>query len=246
MGLFIYAFCFNYDKKIAGLASLSPEKWSFGNNKNYEILKKYIDQTFLILEKENGILEDDQFALFNTGLYTPYYEPIMGYFTLNPNKGKQKWFLDGFYSSYQLSIMGVVGSPPRVNYFAKPEDFIFDVNCGIMPHYQHVFNGVDNYPLIPEVVRESQNQEMIFSSAIDRAKHMIRANYKTAVPQYSNGRIRLLIPIYLVSASQPDFALAISKNEAGNQYLGHTCLSLQTAYMSARLIARPDSTWLTP
>ena len=95
-------------------------------------------------------------------------------------------------------------------------------------------------------MRESSNKAMLFDGAVKRAKHMIDANYKTAVPQYYKGRIQLLIPICLVSESVPDLALVVSKNDAGNQYLGHTCLTLDMAYNNARLIARPDSAWLKP
>lgn len=84
-----------------------------------------------------------------------------------------------------------------------------------------------------------------FNGAVEHAKHMIDANYKTAVPQYYNGGIQLLIPIYLLNrASAPDLALVVSK-ECG-VYYGHTCLTLEMAYNNARLIARPDSSWLTP
>ncbi|MDY2966747.1 MAG: DUF3825 domain-containing protein [Vescimonas coprocola] len=55
-----------------------------------------------------------------------------------------------------------------------------------------------------------------------------------------------MIPICLVSESVLDLALVVSKNAAGNQYLGHTCLTLDMAYNNARLIARPDSAWLKP
>ena len=39
-----------------------------------------------------------------------------------------------------------------------------------------------------------------------------------------------MIPICLVSESVLDLALVVSKNAAGNQYLGHTCLTLDMAY----------------
>lgn len=87
---------------------------------------------------------------------------------------------------------------------------------------------------------------MLFDGAIKHAKNMINANYKTAVPQYYKGKIQLLIPICLIRENVPDLALVVSKNEAGNQYLGHTCLTLDMAYNNARLIARPDSLWLKP
>ena len=68
----------------------------------------------------------------------------------------------------------------------------------------------------------------------------------TAVPQYYKGKIQLLVPICLINENAPDLALVVSKNEFGNQYLGHTCLTLDMAYNNARLIARPDSSWLKP
>lgn len=184
--------------------------------------------------------------MFNTGLYTVYYEPIFTYFTKNKIPDRQIWYLDGFYTSYQLSMMGIVNWPKRANYFNDPSSLVFDTNCDIFPQYPHIFGDPVNFLRIPEAERESPNKTMLFDGAVKRAKHMIDANYKTAVPQYYKGRIQLLIPICLVSESIPDLALVVSKNEAGNQYLGHTCLTLDMAYNNARLIARPDSAWLKP
>ncbi len=76
MKLFQFAFCFDYDKKINTLSNLCPEKWSFGSNSDNVILKNYIDHTLEKVYGENKVIE-------------------------NQNKNKQKWFLDGFYTSYQ-------------------------------------------------------------------------------------------------------------------------------------------------
>lgn len=248
MRLFDFAFCYEYEKKIQNLSGICPEKWSFGGNSDNTILKNYIEHTFSKLheEEKDKILTENTYALFNTGLYTVYYEPIFAYFTKNKIPGRQIWYLDGFYTSYQLGMMGVVNLPQRANYFKIPSDLVFDTNCNIVPQYPHIFGDAENFLRIPESVRESPNKTMLFDGAIKRAKHMIDANYKTAVPQYYRGRIQLLIPICLVSESIPDLALVVSKNDTGNQYLGHTCLTLDMAYNNARLIARPDSAWLKP
>ena len=121
-----------------------------------------------------------------------------------------------------------------------------DTNCEIIAQYSHIFSDPENFLRIPESVRESSNKILLFDGAIKRAKQMINANYKTAVPQYYKGKIQLLIPICLINENIPDLALVVSKNEAGIQYLGHTCLTLDMAYNNARLIARPDSIWLKP
>lgn len=246
MRLFQFAFCSDYDRKISTLSNLCPEKWSFGSNSDNVILKNYIDHTLEKVYEENKVIEKEDCALFNTGLYTKFYEEIYAYFVRNQNEGRQKWFLDGFYTSYQTSNMSVTDRPQRANYFTNPSDLVFDTNCEIIPQYAHIFNDPENFLRIPDSVRESSNKTMLFDGAIQRAKRMINANYKTAVPQYYKGKIQLLIPICLINENVPDLALVVSKNQTGTQYLGHTCLTLDMAYNNARLIARPDSLWLKP
>lgn len=143
-------------------------------------------------------------------------------------------------------MMGIANFPERANFFSQPEALVFDTNCEIVPQYKHIFSDPENFLRIPESIRESPNKILLFDGAITRAKHMINANYKTAVPQYYKGKIQLLIPICLINENKPDLALVVSKNDAGNKYLGHSCLSLDMAYNNARLIARPDSAWLHP
>lgn len=245
MQLFDFAYCPNYDTKIAILATLCPEKWSFGANSDNVILKNYMKHTFSKVEEEGKILiEPSKYALLNTGLFTQRYEPVFAYFEPNRNPDKQAWCLTGFQTKYQLGLLGITEFPSRANYFQNPADFVFDVNCEIIPQYGHIFDDPENFSRIPESVRDNPAKRFIFDGAIERAKLMINANYKTAIPQYYKGKIQLLIPICLTSENAPDLALVVSKND--NTYLGHTCLTLDMAYNNARLIARPDSIWLKP
>ncbi len=246
MKLFEFAYCPSFERKINNLASICPEKWSFGTNKDNMILKNYITHTFMKVYEENKLINSNTFSVFNTGLFTQFYEPIFAYFSENRIPEMQKWFFDGFYTSYQLANLGISEFPKRANYFSNPSELVFDTNCDIVPQYQHIFSDQENFLRIPESIRETPNKTMLFDGAIKRAKSMIDANYKTAVPQYYKGKIQLLVPICLISENKPDLALVVSKNDAGNQYLGHTCLTLDMAYNNARLIARPDSSWLKP
>lgn len=149
-------------------------------------------------------------------------------------------------TSYQLVRMEITTMPKRANYFSNPAELVFDVNCDIIPQYQHIFGKTENFMRIPESVRESSRRSIQFDGAISYAKKMINANYKTAVPQYYKGRIQLLIPICLINEGIPDLAMVVSKSPTGDIYLGHTCLTLDMAYNNARLIARPESMWLHP
>lgn len=59
-------------------------------------------------------------------------------------------------------------------------------------------------------------------------------------------RIQLLMPIYLEldSNSLPDFALVLTPSD--NSYIPETILELEEVYQDARLIAKPDESWLNP
>lgn len=83
--------------------------------------------------------------------------------------------------------------------------------------------------------------------AVDLSIKRVSWNFKTAVPQYYPRvkKLQLLLPICLASDDKPDLALAVERTASGN-YLGHTVLTLDWAYMNARLICRPDSDWLAP
>lgn len=83
--------------------------------------------------------------------------------------------------------------------------------------------------------------------AIDLALVKTRWNYKTALPCYypPEDKITLLLPLSLVDEEHVDNALVISKSAETGNYQAETVLSLSMAYMDARLVARPDSYWLS-
>lgn len=71
-------------------------------------------------------------------------------------------------------------------------------------------------------------------------KSQRKENY---VLQYYEGKIQLLLPLCLMSDDKPDVAIAVTKKD--NSYQGHTCITLDMAYNNARLIAKPESNWLS-
>ena len=94
-----------------------------------------------------------------------------------------------------------------------------------------------------------------FKQAIARAEQIARRNYKYVVPQYrpsknKDGNIQFLMPIYFTSnyTSAPDFALVLSKDDIGGSpfYRPETVLELSWAYNNARVLCKPDNTWLKP
>lgn len=241
-----YIYFGDYNGKIQELANMSPEQWNFSGQTGNSILKNYLQFTLNKLLEENKVIENKNYALFNTGLFTEYYEPI--YFYLEPNNagGSQKWYLKQITTEYGLGCLGITETPERANYFQNPELLIFDAKCKINVHFKHILKDEENIKRMPKEIQESSNIQSALIGAIDIMKKKVTANYKIAVPQYFEGKIQLLLPLYLLEKPHPDLALVVTKNPSGNSYQGHTCLTMQMAYNNARLIAKPDSNWLIP
>ncbi len=90
-------------------------------------------------------------------------------------------------------------------------------------------------------------------AAIERTKMLAKRNYKLVVPQFYSGKIQFLMPIFLSGdlSRDPDFALVLnplrsSDSDKVNSYEATTIITLDMAYKNARLIAKPDNTWLKP
>lgn len=234
----------DYDAKIEYLANMTDENWNFHGKTNNLILKNYLKYTTKKLEEENKIMTTDNYCIINTGLFTPYYEPIYIYAEKNLSDSKQDWWFKSFSTSYDLGNLGITELPERANYFQDPSQLVFDVNCKINVQFKHIYDDEDNRNRIPKEIVNSKNIHSIFKGAIDTMVKKVTANYKIAVPQYFNSKIQLLLPLCLVDESIPDLALVVTK--VNNVYQGHTCLTMEMAYNNARLIAKPESNWLVP
>ena len=87
-------------------------------------------------------------------------------------------------------------------------------------------------------------------NSITLAQKIARRNYKFIVPMYypAKHRIQLLMPIYLNGeyTRHPDFALVLTPHSNEKIYTPETILGLKEVYQDARLIAKPETSWLNP
>lgn len=221
----------NYVDDLAQTAS--QEDWSNPTYPNNGILVNYITHTYNKLKSERSIMVGEDFAVFNTGLFTSYYEPIYAYQT-----GSDIQFL----TEYELSNLGIENLPERANYFENPELLLFNWHYPINVQYKHILEDEENRQRLPEFVRQSAIAESILNGVIGSSIKMVMANYKLAIPQYYNGKIQLLLPLSFNNTDKADLALVLTK--VNNHYQAHTCITLDMAYNNARLIAKPESNWL--
>ena len=54
--------------------------------------------------------------------------------------------------------------------------------------------------------------------------------------------MQFLLPLCLLDSERTDLAMTLTPMDG--YYLGHTCLTLEMAYLNARLIGRPVAPWL--
>lgn len=246
MEIYDYMYWGDYNKQMDELATLTQEEWSSSGRTDNNILKKYMRYTFWKLLSENKIIETEHYTLFNTGLFTTLYESIYVYGEKVPEGGIDNWRFIGFYTEYELGNFGICKLPERANYFQDPSLLIFDPNCKINVQYRHILEDEDNKARLEEIISDNANLISLLRGEIETMKLKVAANYKLAVPQYYNGKIQLLLPLCLRDGVTPDLALVVTKNDKGNYYQGHTCLTMDMAYSNARLIAKPESNWLLP
>lgn len=149
-------------------------------------------------------------------------------------------------SNFQLLQHFNNNLPEIADFFIKPEELIFNPKCDLIPDIDHIIE--DNIGRFPGHMQQDGNAEMRrkLEGAIEEVKRKVKTNYKIAVPQYFNNRIQLLLPLCLTPNSpNPDLALVVHKLN-DTTYTARTCLTLKMAYNNARLIVKPQSSWLKP
>ena len=192
---------------------------------------------------ERKVYEQEEYSCFNTGLVTDFQEEIYALFQINKRKeARQKWFFIGWRKQRDRDLLKFSRLPDCANYFDNSSDLIYDTHLELRANVNHIIE--DNLGRFPESFQKMDTYQLgvLLEGTINDAKRRIRRNYKTAVPQYYNGRLQLLLPICLTSKASADLALVIEKENG--IYRASTCLTLDMAINNARLIAKPDDEWL--
>lgn len=157
-------------------------------------------------------------------------------------------------SKIVLKRMGFNSSEPMPPTFFKDiNEIIFHSDWEIdqdLARYEHIIE--ERIERFPEKYRDLSADDLglKLDSAINFAKRIAQRNYKFIVPMYypTFKRIQLLMPIYLATSytSHPDFALVLTPHAQEKLYTPETILGLDEVYQDARLIAKPEESWLNP
>jgi len=131
----------------------------------------------------------------------------------------------------------------------RPSYLTWDHTPGFYPEWEirvnvsHILEDAENVARLPESLQGAWNLPLLLETAVELGRRMAAISPSLVVPQAFQGRIQYLMPIYLTNKDRPDLAMALS--DLAGYYIGHTCLTLEMAYLNARLLARPTASWLT-
>ena len=144
-------------------------------------------------------------------------------------------------------------NPAPPEFFQDVRDVVFQTSWAVdedFESYRHIIE--QRLYRFPIEYRDKSTDELArkLKDAIDFAITLAKRNYKFVVPMYRPqiDAIQLLMPIYLSGSFRrsPDFALVLTPNPVHEIYEPETILPLNAVYKNARLIAKPDETWLNP
>ncbi len=241
-------------ERLAKLAK--DEDWNFQNsqykkqNQNYPILTSYLNYTFLRLQDEEKISfsNDGDKACFNTGLQTRDEKDIYATFFRNKQakeRNQPEWTLFSFADSYSEKLKSFQPLPSVATYITDASDLVFSLEYKIEVNIAHIIDK--NYERLPEFLQQNRTLAMTsIEGATKFLREKIQRNYKVAIPHWYEGKIQLLLPLNLTSDTEADLALVADKDKERKIYRIRTALSMDMAYIDARLICRPDRDWLNP
>jgi len=203
-----FAFMPHFDDNVDSLVGVAePEEWEYkhtSSDKPKLILRNYIIYTYhrIAEEKKIAVTEDEEHACWNTGLVTPHQEPIFILFEKNKLDDRTTyWHFWKFARKGQRELNLFRALPEMAHYFDDPTFLVYDTRKDLRANIEHII--ADNRERFPNELRSMNDfgLQNIVKGAIDSAKERVKRNYKTAIPQYYNGAIQLLLPLCLTDAA---------------------------------------------
>ncbi|HWI51924.1 MAG TPA: DUF3825 domain-containing protein [Symbiobacteriaceae bacterium] len=233
------------------LATLAiPEKWTYDNfasRQKYPILRSYVAKTYERVKQQGKLIRQDGRVLFNTGLINKWFKEIYVVCDEDPANSASLLGARPVLENDRVVLEAFKNRTPAIaTFFDQLSDVMFDPTLEVVTNDVHIIE--ENIARIPREYRTMRTSQVfaLFQSAVEFARIIARRNYKLVIPHYYAGRIQFLMPIYLSGefSGTPDCALALERIH--DCYRGNTILTLDMAYQNARLIAKPDPTWLNP
>ena len=260
--LFEFAYVPDWYGQLDKLAEMIlPESWRFkkptSETKNIDtpILERYINSIFRkqsidyntstdTLSAQGFFHIENERACFHTGLYTQRYKAVYAYFERNKKQNSTlKWYFIGFCDEVSPNLKYIHPLPNKPYFPAMKNGVNFIPEWPIRVNVDHILGDEENLERIPSRIQKAKNLPLLLETAVELARRKSVVEPGIIVPQGYQNRLQYLLPVCLTNMVKPDLAMTLSVMDG--YYLGNTCLTLEMAYLNARMIARPTAGWLT-
>ena len=191
-------------------------------------------------ERDRLVTIRHDFAAFHTNLYTSSYTPILAYFVRNTRPGERRWYFRGWATPGSAMLSRASPLPQRVP-FADP-GALYNPAWPVRVNVEHILADEENLARIPPELRGSRLLPLTLETAVELARRKANLCPGIIQPQYYRQRVQLLLPISLTDPDRHDLALILQAEDG--YYMGSTMLTIQMAYLNARVIGRPSAAWL--
>ena len=259
---FSFAYVPGWYAQLEELAEMAiPEPWRFREpiyytkNRDTPILERYVHSIFkkqaIDFNEERNQAKaaeyfyvENEYACFHTGLYTKRYKAIYGYFDRNKRQASMlDWYFRGFSDKISPWLKYISPLPKKPSYYMTQYGVNYNPEWPIRVNIDHILGDEENISRLPVELRGAKNLPLLLETAVELARRRAIVEPGIVVPQGYQGRVQYLLPICLTDMEKPDLAMTLTIMDG--YYLGNTCLTLEMAYLNARLLARPTTSWLS-
>lgn len=194
---------------------------------SHQLLRNYLESTFVRLKQEGKISVGKQHAAFNTGLVDEHYSDIFALFKRNDNTNHQEWVIEDFVrqdksATYTRMCKEFGNLPMRASYTPVGDSLIFDVDKGLDLNHKHIICERAFRLPISFLART-------LSPCSDEAKAIIDKAVKCADTQQRENLLEQELLPLLPENSRPYLALFNALNDARDRTLQRIRLNYTVA-----------------
>ncbi len=259
--LFEFAYVPGWYLQLDELADMAlPEIWRFKKpehiykNEATPILERYVQSVFRkqaidydaepdSMKKQQIFHFENEFSCFHTGLYTRNYKGIYACFGRNKKTDSLlKWYFKGFADELSPLLRYVSSLPEKPLYSMPLHGIHYFPDWPVRVNVEHILGDPANIERLPMEIREARNLPLLLETAVELARRQAMITPSITVPQVYQQSVQYLLPLCLMDMEQPDLAMTLRPMDG--YYMGYTCLTLEMAYVNARILARPTAPWL--
>lgn len=153
------------------------------------------------------------------------------------------WYFTGFADELSPQLRYITPLPQKPSYYMTQYGVNYNPEWSIRVNVDHILGDEENLSRLPAEIRNARNLPLLLETAVEPARRKAMVEPSIVVPQGYQGRVQYLLPICLTDMERSDLAMTLSI--MNGYYLGNTCLTLEMAYLNARLLSRPVAGWLT-